>query len=457
MPESNLPTQSLKPGGVRRVMRNLGVLLGGRAVNAPLSLVHIGLATHLLGSYGFGLIAMMYAFARTIGDVVDFQSWQTVLQYGLRPLTDGNRREFQRIVAFSLLLDISGGIAGLVIGVMISVFAMHSLGWPPEIHRIGILYCFSILFMASATPTGLLRVFNRYDLLAVQGTVATFIRVIGTAAMLLAGPSVAFLAAVWFLAEVAAWATISFMALSEMIRRETHIGFREAFYSVVCDLAHRRFSRNYPRLWRFVFSTNINSTLALAFGHIGTLVVGAFVGPASAGYYRIASQIAAGIAKPATLIQTTVYPEMARLWRDRAMSRLRRLTVQVALTAGAIGTALLLITFFAGEPLLRLYIGPSGAIETLPVTLWLLAAEVVTVWGLPLEPLLFTIDRSDAAIIARCLECILFLPGLILVVQKYGLNGVGPTTLAGVTLLICIQLVFVLRTPLHTKTGKINA
>ncbi|MBR0558489.1 lipopolysaccharide biosynthesis protein [Neokomagataea anthophila] len=452
MPESDLPSQSLKAGGVRRVMKNLGVLLGGRAVNAPLSLVHIWLATHLLGSYGFGLIAMMYAFARTIGDVVDFQSWQTVLQYGLRPLTDGNKREFQRIVSFSLFLDIIGGVAGLLIGVGISAFAMKSLGWPPEIHRIGILYCGSILFMAAATPTGLLRVFNRYDLLAVQGTIATIIRVIGTASMLLTGASVAILAAVWFLAEVIAWGTISVMALKEMTRRNLHTGFSHAFGGVMRDLAHRRFSEHYPRLWRFVFSTNLNSTLALAFGHIGTLVVGAFVGPASAGYYRIASQIAAGIAKPATLIQTTVYPEMARLWRDRAMGRLRRLTVQVALTAGAIGTALLLITLFAGGPLLRLYVGADGAIATLPVTLWLLAAEVVTVWGLPLEPLLFTIDRSDAAIIARCLECALFLPGLVLVVQKYGLNGVGPATLAGVTLLISIQLIFVIRTPLTPKT-----
>ena len=60
-------------------MSNLGVLLGGRAVNAPLSLIHIWMATHLLGSYSFGLVAMMYAFARTMGDIVDFQSWQTVL------------------------------------------------------------------------------------------------------------------------------------------------------------------------------------------------------------------------------------------------------------------------------------------------------------------------------------------------------------------------------------------
>ncbi|EHH69461.1 lipopolysaccharide biosynthesis protein [Gluconobacter morbifer] len=435
----------LKAGGVRRVMSNLGVLLGGRAVNAPLSLVHVWMATHLLGSYNFGLVAMMYAFARTMGDVVDFQSWQTVLHYGLRPLTNGDRRGFQRIVAFSLLLDSCGGLIGFAGGVLISIMAMTALGWPSQIHVIGVIYCVSILFMASATPTGLLRVFDRYDLLSAQSTVATIVRVIGTATLGLGFASVAGLATVWILAEMVAWGTIFFMAAREMHRRDLIRGLFHEMRSIVPELWNRRFFASYPGIWRFAVNTNLNSTLALAFGHIGTLVVGAFVGPTSAGYYRIASQIASGIAKPATLIQTTVYPEMARLRRDRAMKRLYRLTGQVALAAGGIGTALLLLTFFAGQPLLQLYIGHKGAMEAMPVTLWLLAAEVVTVWGLPLEPLLFTINRSGSAIQARCLECFFFLPALLFMVHRYGLSGVGPATLAGVTLLILTQFFFVLR------------
>ncbi|WP_215746123.1 lipopolysaccharide biosynthesis protein [Gluconobacter sp. P1C6_b] len=446
MSDDSSSSQAARPGGVQRVISNLGVLLGGRAVNAPLSLIHIWMATHLLGSYSFGLVAMMYAFARTMGDIVDFQSWQTVLHYGLRPLTQGDRRGFQKIVSFSLLLDSVGGLLGFGGGVLISLLAMNLLGWPPEIHVIGVVYCISILFMASATATGLLRVFDRYDLLAVQGTVATIVRVIGTASMALGWASVTALASVWIAAEVAAWGTIFFMAAREMYRRDLIRGLFHEMRAILPEILNGQFFRTYPGIWRFALNTNLNSTLALAFGHIGTLVVGAFVGPTSAGYYRIASQIAAGIAKPATLIQTTVYPEMARLWRDRAMNRLYRLTGQIALMAGGIGTALLLLTLFAGRPLLQLYIGHKGATEALPVTLWLLAAEVVTVWGLPLEPLLFTTNRSGAAIGARILECTFFLPALVMMVRHYGLSGVGPATLCGVTLLITIQLVFVIRT-----------
>lgn len=447
MSDDSSSSQAARPGGVQRVISNLGVLLGGRIVNAPLSLIHIWMATHLLGSYSFGLVAMMYAFARTIGDIVDFHSWQTVLHYGLKPLTQGDRRSFQKIVSFSLLLDTLGGLMGFGGGVLISLLAMNFLGCPPEIHITGVVYCVSILFMASATATGLLRVFGRYDLLAVQGSVATIVRVIGTASMALGWASVTALASVWIAAEVAAWGTIFFMASREMYRRDLVRGLFREMRGILPEILSGRFFRTYPGIWRFALNTNFNSTLALAFGHIGTLVVGAFVGPTSAGYYRIA----AGIAKPATLIQTTLYPEMARLWRDRAMNRLYRLTSQIALMAGGIGTALLLLTLLAGQPLLQLYIGHKGVTEALPVTLWLRASEVVTVWGLPLEPLLFTTNHSSAAIGARILECTFFLPALVMMVRHYGLSSVGPATLCGITLPIAIQLFSVIRTARSPK------
>lgn len=244
MSDEQSSLQPLKAVGGRRVIKNVSLLLGGRAINAPLSLVHIWLATHLLGSHGFGLVAMMYAFARTMSDLVDFQSWQTVLKYGLHPLTDGDFSGFQRVVAFSFLLDGIGGLIGCAGGIAISLSGMTLLGWPPEIHVIGVVFCVSILFMASATPTGLLSVFNRYDLISIQGVIATIVRVIGTAALTITGASVMALAVVWILAEVAAWTTLSIMALRELMRRNLIKGLPTELWKLLPDLSNGIFSNS---------------------------------------------------------------------------------------------------------------------------------------------------------------------------------------------------------------------
>ncbi|MBU2654524.1 lipopolysaccharide biosynthesis protein [Acidomonas methanolica] len=436
------------PNGLRRVLRNVAVLLMGRAVNAPLSLAQISLTIHLLGSYGFGLIAMMYAFARMVGDVVDFQSWQVVLHYGVGPLTRGERRSFQHIVAFSLLLDLMSGLVGCMVGMGIAWFGTSLLGWPPGIRLVGTIYMVSVLFMTTATATGVLRLFDRYDRLAMQGTVATICRVIGVLAMLVLGSSIPRLAAIWMMAEATAWAFLSGFAIRELRVRNLLKGFSFSLRLTVADIVRGHMGRLHPGIWRFVFATNFTSTLALTFGHLGTLMVGCLLGPASAGYYRLASQIAAGVAKPVTLIQTTLYPEMARMWRDKATGRLYRLCIQIALSGGVVGCVILAVAFFLGHPLFRLLTGEANP-QAVPVMLWLLAAEIVTVWGLPLEPLLFTTRRAGAAIKARALETLLFLPSLFFMVRWYGLGGAGPATLLATITLIGLQLLLVLEARPH--------
>ncbi|MBB2175829.1 lipopolysaccharide biosynthesis protein [Gluconacetobacter johannae] len=430
--------------GLRRIFRNVGVLLGGRAINAPLSLLHASLAIRLLGGYDFGLVVMLYAFARTIGDLVDFQSWQTLLQYGFRPLADGELRQFHRVLRFSLVLDLIGGIAGVVIAVAASLTLGPVLGWPPALHPIGSIYCVSTLFMAAATPTGILRILNRFDLLAVQGTVATIVRLAGTLALPLVGASFIHLAVAWMLAEATSCILLFGLAWRELRRKGLTRDLWNTTADIVPDLLRRRIGQDFPGIWRFAFVTNANATLSLVFSHATTLIVGSRLGPTSAGYYRIASQLAAGIAKPGTLVQQTLYPEMATLWRDRALGSMYRLALHASLAAGGIGCALMGLAYWLSAPLLSLVIGthdPAAA----TITLWLLGSEVIGICGLPLEPLLMTTRRAGAVMISRCVDMIFFLPTLLIFIRLYGLDGVGPATVAGMLLLVLLQLGLVFR------------
>jgi len=399
----------------------------------------------MIGAYGFGLVAMMYAFARMIGDLVDFQSWQIVLNYGARHLNMEERQKFGRVIAFSFMLDLLSGVMGSLCGMAIALSAAGLLGWPPAIRSIGVIYCLSIFFMSTATATGILRLFNRFDLLARQGVVATVIRVLGILMLYPSGASLPLIMAVWMLAEGGAWSTLIFYAGRELLRRNLLPEIALALKQMPLSGRSAMVSCENPGIWSLAISSNINSSLALTFGHVGTLIVGTCLGPSDAGYYRIASQIAAGIAKPVTLTQTTLYPEITRLWQERAGKRLIRLCAQVALTGGIAGTVLLLLALLGGTPIMSLVIGEHPHRAT-SLMLWLLAAEIATVWSLPLEPLLFTTQRASSAASARLGTLFIYIPTLIGMMRWRGLNGVGIATFAGTTLLIAIQLALVLNT-----------
>ncbi len=77
-------------------------------------------------------MVLINAFALAIGEVAKFQSWQAVLHYGAKPLSEGRLGDFQQVVKLSLLLDVLSAIAGVAIGVGGSLLAAKWLGWPPE-------------------------------------------------------------------------------------------------------------------------------------------------------------------------------------------------------------------------------------------------------------------------------------------------------------------------------------
>src|SRR3546814_18618420 len=95
------------------------------------------------------------------------------------PMKEGNLPLFQRVLRFSLMLDLIGACAGVAIAVICVDLVGQQLGWPREASPAYLFYVTAIAFMASATPTGVLRLFDRFDLLAYQSTVRSEERSVG--------------------------------------------------------------------------------------------------------------------------------------------------------------------------------------------------------------------------------------------------------------------------------------
>lgn len=151
-----------------RVLSNAAVLLGGRVANAVMGLAAIALTARALGLTSFGVLILIHAFAQFLGETVKFQSWQTVLHYGARPLAEGRPADFGKVLRFTLALDAIGAIVGVAVGLIATLAFGDRLGLSPEHRPAAALYVLSVAFMVSATPMGLLRLLDRFDVLARQ-------------------------------------------------------------------------------------------------------------------------------------------------------------------------------------------------------------------------------------------------------------------------------------------------
>ncbi|MDP3295546.1 MAG: oligosaccharide flippase family protein [Nevskia sp.] len=418
------------------MLGNAGILLGGKALNGALSLGATALAARTLGVDLFGVLVLVHAYVQAIGEIAKFQSWQALLQYGTASFEAGRVGEFQRVLRFSLLLDGLSGIAGVVIALLGVQLIGSSLGWPAALAPEVSAYALVIVFMVSATPTGSLRLLDRFDLLAWQSSIDSWVRVIGAGIAWYCKAGLEVFLAIWFLGQVIAFFFLFAVAHSTLRSRGALDGFRLYAKGSLTD--------GFPGIWGFVWSTNLNSTLALAFTHIGTLMVGALLGARDAALFRVAKQLGDAVAKPAKLIVPALYPELARLAAAHDHTMLKRLVRQLALTAGGAASVLLIIAALIREPALRLLVGEQF-VAAKDVLLWLLGASVVGLWALPLEPLLMSTGGAGAAFRMRLAVTLAYLPMLYWATVRGGLIGAGLVAVIGAALMFGGQLWLVLR------------
>ncbi len=431
---------------LRRVVANAGLLLGGRTVNAVLGLAAMALAARALGAKQLGVLVLIQAFAQFLGDVVEFQSWQTLLQYGTRPLAEGKKADFQRVLRLSIVLDLSSAALGIAIGMVGAVVFANLLGWTSTQAPAASLYMVSLAFMVSATPLGLLRLFDRFDVMARQAALIALIRLIGCAVAFAIGAGVEGFLLAWAIGTAGSWLYLAGSAFRELRKRDLLTGF-----SWRGPLAH-----GLPGVWRFAWNTNLAATLDVALTHLATLFIGALAGPSQAAFWRVGRQVADAIAKPAKLLTPALYPELARLRAEGRHGAMWRLSRNVGALAGAVGAVLLALSALAGPALLALVMGqafaPAGVVMT-----WQVGAAVIGVFALPLEPLLISLGKPGAAAGVRLAVGASFLTALPFLVERFGLIGAGAGLAAASGALALGMLGFILREDGNRRSGAPSA
>jgi O-antigen/teichoic acid export membrane protein len=416
----------------RRILRNAGLVLGGKLATALLNLAAFSIAMHSLGATQMGVLVLVHGFAQTASSLVKFQSWQAVLRYGSGNIEPARRPEFQAMLRFTAGLDLGSAVVGSLACAAAAWFFGPSFGWPPEIVPLAALYATSTAFLVTATPIGLLRLFDRFDLLARRDALGAGFRLAGAALAVALGAGLPGFLGAWYAATVLGGLVVIAAAWRETARR----GLLRP------DPSGRRLraTEAHPGIWGFAWSTNLMTTLSLGSSHVATLCVGWMLGPAEAALFSLARQIGEAALKPSRFLTPALYPELARLAAAQDRAALRRLLRRGLRLSAALALALLLILAALGEWLLRL-VGGAEASGAYPVMLLLATAASIGFAGFALEPLLVSVERHGLALRLRTIATAAYLPLALMGLGLFGLAGAGLASVISALILLAGQAV----------------
>lgn len=384
-------TTSPRSTGVRAVLANLGWLLAGRGVLAVLSLLYLGIATRTLGIADFGRFALVTGAAQGLALLVGFQTWQVVVRFGIDHRTRGDEAALGRLYRACMLLDAASAVLGLALAAAILLVWSDRLGIAPPLLRDTAIFTAAQLLTVRSAALGVLRLTDRFREAAAADSVTPAVRFVGAVAAAVFSPTLhAFLWA-WTVAEIATaavyWNMLARSGDLALIRRAR------------VDIAELR--RENPRLPRFVVSSNAVSSLGLATKQLPLMFVGAFGGPAAAGAFRLALQLAQALTKLSQLISRAAFPEVVRTLRDVAPQELGRALRRMFAASASGALVILLVVALIGRPVLVAVGGNAAYADAYPLLLWLAAAGSIDLAVVAFEPVLLAGDRSASAMVAR--------------------------------------------------------
>jgi O-antigen/teichoic acid export membrane protein len=400
----------------RSLLKNSGYLAISQVVAAIAAVAALSLAAHALGVLLFGALILITSYAKAVSGIAKFQSWQLIVRYGARAV-HGEVADFQTSTGFAFALDALSGVGGMLVAVAILPFIAGWVGIQPDQLWLAMLYCTLLPTMGAATPSGVLRALDRFDLISWQSTANPIGRMILVAiAYALHAPFGAYVAA-WYVTDLGGDLYLWFLAWRELRRRGLLEGIRPTLRPDTL-----------PGAWRFAIHVNLNASVVAAWGPIARVVVGGLLGPAGAAMFRVASSLSDSASKPADLLGKAFYPEVVRM--DLTTKKPWKLMLRGTALASGIALLAIIILLIAGDWLIALLFGKDflGAYDALVI---LMLIPFLSIFSFPLPPMLYALDRPDAPVTARFAGTIIFFVIIAPLSWRFGLDGAAIALVVG--------------------------
>lgn len=427
---------------MRSILRNTSFLGLSKGAAALASLAVLALAARDLGPTGVGFLLLVHSYAMAASSLTHFQSWQVIVRYGSRPLTDGDPGPFRQAVSFALGLDLLTGIGGMVVAMALLPWLAGWFGIPDDLRTPALIYCLLIPTMASGAANGVLRALDRFDLIAWQSPIDAYARLVLVAAAYVMDAPLLIYLVIWastdLLGDLYLWSA----AIRELRKRGLLKGLRPTLRPSTLEGG-----------WRFAFAVNLTASVNSAWGPVARLLVGGLLSPAATGLYRVASSLIDAVQSPIDLMAKAVHPELMR--HDPASAHPWRLMVRTMVLGTLVALLAWVLISLLGERLLVLVFGAKFA-PAAPLLSVLLILPVIATLAFPLPAMFYSLGKPGGPLVANIVGALVFVGSLPFLTAAYGLVGAGMALVLGrfVSLLAMgTQLLYLYQQQPRAKVG----
>jgi len=383
---------------------NTGLLVGAKAVAVIMGITTLIITERALDNQvSFGTIIFLHAYMLFFAEVATFQSWQSIIRFGTNDLHKKEAKNLGGLIKFGVKIDAISAIlayvgAVILFGLYVSLIGIYPSIAPnaegfniEDLKYLVFAYSTVVLFQVTGSPIGVLRLFDKFQGLALAALVMPALRLAGAIFAAIMGWGMIGFLCVWWFASVSGYIFKVCLGIYELYWRNL------LHYVVSSD---EKFFKPRKGLWSFVWKSNIDSTLAAGVFHLPALLVMGVFGPAFVAIYRIAEELAKLLSEGVKLLDQVIYPELARIISEGRENQILRLVTRASLISLGLGLFLSFLTYLVGPYITSTALGEEYR-ASVPIAVILVFGAAMYAAVAPLFPVLYAANKPERAIYAR--------------------------------------------------------
>ena len=257
----------------------------------------------IIGSDSYGILILAQSYMNIMDVIINIQSWRSTIQYGQKALVDGNDNELHSYVKLGCIMDISTAILCFIISILLPNLIGGLLHWSNEMILCSEIFAITIISHFAGTPTAILRLFNKYNLVALSKTLAAIFKITAIVAYYLITKNLNLVSS-----------TIIFM-LTDFIGNILLVIF--AFYNYskkykISDIIKAKMPKDAKSFISYTLWGTLTEIVDLPVQTIDVFIV-SVLGNATVAIYKIFKQIIGIISKVTGPIQQSILPQFSEL------------------------------------------------------------------------------------------------------------------------------------------------
>lgn len=257
----------------------------------------------IIGSESYGILILAQSYMNIMDVIINIQSWRSTIQYGQKALVDGNDKELHSYVKLGCIMDISTAILCFIISILLPNLIGGFLHWSNEMILCSEIFAITIISHFAGTPTAILRLFNKYNLVALSKTLTAIFKITAIVAYYLITKNLNLVSS-----------TIIFM-LTDFIGNILLVVF--AFYNYskkykISDIIKAKMPKDAKSFISYTLWGTLSEIVDLPVQTIDVFIV-SVLGNATVAIYKIFKQIIGIISKVTGPIQQSILPQFSEL------------------------------------------------------------------------------------------------------------------------------------------------